>query len=443
MRHLVPLLILVAVLALAVVRLRRRAERGVSDTPTGARAPLVFGVTGLVAQREIRQRLRGRAFRIATVLLLLGVAAAIVIPVATKGKPHPQRVGLVGTSSPALSAAVTAAGASVKADVRIVSESDTSSAESALSAGRIDVALVDGDRLVVKRAAASGDTSQTATFVRALAQALGVDRAVRAAGLTASQQAQLANAKPFPLDALEPARNNTTGRATAVIGLIVLMVMLSQYLSWTLIGVMEEKSSRVVEVLLAALRPLQLLVGKVIGIGVVVFTQAAIVTAVALTLARAVGSDLLHGTAPLVLFASLLWLVLGYAFYCWLYAAAGSMVERQDQVQSLAIPLALPLIAGYVLSLTVVSRGAPPTWFEALAYLPPTAPFAMTTLVGLDAVTWWQFALSAIIAAASVPVMARLAAAVYRRAILRTGRRVRLREIVSERAERRPEYTDS
>jgi ABC-2 type transport system permease protein len=438
MRHLVPVLILVAVVALAVVRLRRRARREVPDPPTGARGRQVLGVTGLVAEREIRQRLRGRAFRIATALLLLGVAAAVVLPVATKGKPHPQRVGVVGTGSPALSAAVAAAGVSVKAEVRIVPESDTGSAERALSAGRIDVVLVDGDRLVVKQAIASGDTSQTATFVRALAQVLGVDRAVRAAGLTASQQAQLSTAKPLPLDALEPARTNTTGRATAVIGLIVLMVMLSQYLSWTLIGVMEEKSSRVVEVLLAAVRPLQLLVGKVIGIGIVVFTQAAIVTAVALALARAVGSDLLHGTAPLVLFASLLWLVLGYAFYCWLYAAAGSMAERQDQVQSLAIPLALPLIAGYVLSLTVVGRGAPPAWFEVLAYLPPTAPFAMTTLVGLDAVTWWQFTLSAIIAAASVPVMARLAATVYRRAILRTGRRVRLREIVSERAERRP-----
>lgn len=392
----------------------------------------VLGIAGLVARREIRQRLRGRVFRVATVMLLLGVAAAIVIPVATKGKPHPQQVGVVGALTPALNAAVLAAGASVKTDVRIVPEGDTSSAENALSAGRIDVSIVDGDRLVVKRAVASGDTSQTATFVLALAQVLGVDRAVQAAGLTATQRAQLAGAKPLPVTALEPAPTNTAGRATGVFGLIALMLMLSQYLTWTLIGVMEEKSSRVVEVLLAAVRPLQLLGGKVIGIGVVVFAQAAIVAAVALALARAVGSNLLHGTAPLVLFAALLWLVLGYAFYCWLYAAAGSMAERQDQVQSLALPLALPLIAGYVLSISVLSHGSPPpTWFEVLAYLPPTAPFVMTALVGLDAVSWWQFALSAGITAASTPVMARLAASVYRRAILRTGRRVRLREVMS------------
>jgi ABC-2 type transport system permease protein len=78
-----------------------------------------------------------------------------------------------------------------------------------------------------------------------------------------------------------------------------------------------------------------------------------------------------------------------------------------------------------------------PTYFEVLAYLPPTAPFAMTTLVGLGSVTWWQFTLSALITLASVAAVARLAATVYRRAILRTGRRVRLREVVSDQAPRR------
>jgi ABC-2 type transport system permease protein len=201
---------------------------------------------------------------------------------------------------------------------------------------------------------------------------------------------------------------------------------------------MEEKSSRVVEVLLAAVRPLQLMTGKEIGIGVVVFAQAAVVAAFALALGRAVGSDLLRGSAPLVLLATLMWLLLGYALYSWLYAAAGSMAERQDQVQSLAIPLAAPIIAAYVLSITVLSAGnPPPTYLKVLAYLPPTAPFAMTTLVGLGSVTWWQFTLSALITLASVAAVARLAATVYRRAILRTGRRVRLREVVSDQAPRR------
>jgi ABC-type Na+ efflux pump permease subunit len=87
------------------------------------------------------------------------------------------------------------------------------------------------------------------------------------------------------------------------------------------------------------------------------------------------------------------------------------------------------------LSITVVGAGnPPPTYLEVLAFLPPTAPFAMTTLVGLGSVTWWQFTLSASVTVASAAALARLAATVYRRAILRTGRRVRFREIVSDRA---------
>ncbi len=446
MKHFLPVVILAVVLVFVAVRLRQRGRIGgmgsllVRRRKSGraGEGPPLLGVVGLVANREIRQRLRGRIFRVATVLLLLGVAAAVVIPAETKGKSQAVQVGVVGQSPPSLGPAITSAATSVGADVHVVTETDTASAEDALQSGHLDVAVVDGERLIVKRAPSSDDTSQTATFARALAEILGAHQAMQAAGLTPSQQAQLAGAAPLQISALHPARITTTGRTTAVIGLIIMMIMLTQYLTWTLVGVMEEKSSRVVEVLLATVRPLQLIAGKVIGIGVVVFAQTAAVAAFALVLGRAVGSDLLRGSAPLVLLATLLWLLLGYAFYSWLYAAAGSMAERQDQVQSLAIPLAAPIIAAYILSITVLSAGnPPPTYFKVLAYLPPTAPFAMTTLVGLGSVTWWQFTLSALITLASVLVVARLAATVYRRAILRTGRRVRLREIVSDRSPQR------
>ena len=142
-----------------------------------------------------------------------------------------------------------------------------------------------------------------------------------------------------------------------MIGLILMFLMLTQYNTWILMGVMEEKSSRVVEVLLAAVRPIQLLSGKVLGIGLVAFGQAALIVAFALVLGAAVGSDLLHGTAPLVVASTLVWLVLGYAFYCWVYAAAGSMAERQDQVQSLALPLSLPIVFGYIIAITAASSG--------------------------------------------------------------------------------------
>lgn len=139
----------------------------------------------------------------------------------------------------------------------------------------------------------------------------------------------------------------------------------------------------------------------------------------------------MQGTAPLVLLSTLVWLVLGYTFYCWVYAAAGSMAERRDQVQSLIFPLALPIIFGFFMAQTALASGSPSTFFDVLAYLPPTAPFAMPVLVGLGTATWREFAASAALSVLCTIGVARLAASIYRRAILRTGRRVQLREVLS------------
>jgi len=181
-------------------------------------------------------------------------------------------------------------------------------------------------------------------------------------------------------------------------------------------------------------RPIQLLTGKVLGIGLVAFAQAALIVAVALVLSAAVGSSLLHGTGPLVVVTTLLWLVLGYSFYCWVFAAAGSLAQRQDQVQSLAFPLNIPIIFGYIISLTAAASGSPSELIKVLAYLPPTAPFAMPVLVGFGAVTWWEFLASVLISIGGTFAVARLATSIYTRAILRTGKRVRISEVLSRTA---------
>jgi len=196
-------------------------------------------------------------------------------------------------------------------------------------------------------------------------------------------------------------------------------------------GVIEEKSSRVIEVLLSTMRPSKLLAGKVIGIGTVAFLQSALIVAVALGLGAAVGSTLLHGSSPLDVLDILLWLVLGYAFYCWVYAAGGSLADRQSQVQSLAFPLQLPVLFGYIVSLTSLGSSQASTLMKVLAYLPPTAPFAMPTLVALGQATWWEAGISFLIMIAGIVLVSRVASFVYYRAILRTGGRVRLRQVFS------------
>jgi ABC-2 type transport system permease protein len=392
----------------------------------------VFGDVGLVAQREVRERIRGRVFQVGTAIMLLAVVAAIVIPVLTRSKSQPERVGVVGALSPSVRTTVEAAAKAIGTTMTFVSEPDQPAADADLRSGEADLVIVDAKQVVVATAISAGDTSTNAQLAGAAAETLGRAAAFEAAGLTAAQADGITNARPVPLVGLRPAptEHHKPSPATAVT-IILVFLMLSQYSTWILTGVVEEKTSRVVEVLLAALRPAQLLAGKVLGIGLVAAAQASALVAVALGLSEAVGSDLLHATGPLTVLVGLLWLVLGYAFYCWVYAAAGSTVERQEQVQSIAFPLMIPAVVGYVVSVAAASSGTASTFVTVLAYLPPTAPFAMPTLVGLGAATWWEFSISVALSIASTIAIARVATSIYRRAILRTGRRVRIRELMS------------
>lgn len=97
----------------------------------------------------------------------------------------------------------------------------------------------------------------------------------------------------------------------------------------------------------------------------------------------------------------------------------------------MALPLSIPILVAYVFSITVASTGRPDLLFKVLAYLPPTAPFCMTVLVGLHQAKWWEFAASALISVAATVGMAIFAARIYRRAVLRTGGRVKIRELVA------------
>jgi ABC-2 type transport system permease protein len=429
----VPIILAAIAVVLLVSLGLRRKSRGRSLRPGGLTRGLrnrrLLGDTGLVAEREIRERVRGRVFGVVTLILFAVVAAAVVIPTIHTGTTTRQKVGVVA-GSPALDEELQKLAGAVGLPVELVREPDLSAARAGLSAGGLTMVVDAGGNILVEDPLSDTDTSTGSRYVRAVATALGTEQAFAQAGLTPQQAAAVAEAKPWPVESVHPGKKaTTTEEATALIGIVLIFIILTQYLTWTLMGVMEEKASRVVEVLLATVRPVQLLAGKVVGIGAVALLQAVSLVAFALVLAEVVGSNLAHGTAPLVVAATLVWLVLGYAFYSWLYAAAGSLAERQDQVQSLALPLSAPLILGYIVCLTGVSSGNASLLVKVLAYLPPTAPFAMPTLVGFGEATWWQFLLSVVVSVVCTVLVARVAARVYRTAVLRTGGRVRLRDL--------------
>lgn len=379
--------------------------------------------------RELRERLRSRFYIVGTIFILVVVAAAIIIPVVKHSHSSTTKVsiGVVGELSSANRSWVLTTARSGGVSVRFVTEPDLAHVRTGLAAGRIDFAVVNSREMVVNTRFSPSDGSTPAVVANAVATRLGEELALSDARVSARQASILAHAAPVPFVAMH--QGTTRGvNATSLIGVILIFIMLSQYNTWILIGVMEEKSSRVIEVLLSTVRPIRLLSGKVLGIGLAALLQASVVVAFALILSKVVGSHLLNGTGPLELVTTLVWLVLGYALYCWVYAAAGSLAERQDQVQSLALPLSIPMIVGYIVALTSVSTLHPSLVLKIFAFIPLTAPFAVPVMVGFGALSWWQFAISVSITLVSTLALARLATGIYRRAILRTGARVRLRE---------------
>jgi ABC-2 type transport system permease protein len=385
----------------------------------------------LVARREVRERLRTKSFKVTTIISLVAVAAAIIVPHALSSTERPTLVvGLVGELPAVVTPAVagTAAGTGVK--VRTVAVPDRSEAEAELRRGTLAVAVT-GDAVIVKRAFADSDTSSRARLSRAVASVVGLQRALAANGIDLNAAQRALSTPPLPIQGLE-ARTPTHGaqRATALFGSILLYVFLSLYGTWILMGVVEEKTSRVVEILLATLRPRQLLAGKVLGIGAVALVQGLSIVATALVCAAFTGSNYLKGANVSLLAQTLAWFLLGFAFYAMLYAAAGSLVSRQEEAQNAAFPVTLPLLVAYITAFTTLAANAGNPFLTVLSFLPPTAPISMPTRVAVGAAGPTDVAIAVAVMLVAIVALANVAAKVYAGAILRTGKKATWREVL-------------
>ena len=391
-------------------------------------------LTAIVAQREIRQRGRSRAFAVSTVVLLLVVAAGVTIPAILAHHAKPQRVGIVGGPVAAMTEIVREAGRFSGNDVTVIPEPGVAQAEAALRSGQLDVVLVNDTEVVVKQVALAGGSGSGGTLPNAIADVAGLSKL-----LGQLPPGAAAGGVSLPVRGLTPPSASLSRRLTGLFTVVLVWVLISAYGGQIAMGVGEEKSNRIVEVILASVRPLQLLVGKVTGIGVLALAQAALMVATFLGLGAAVGSDLVHGAAPGIVITGAVFLVLGYAFYCTAFAAAGSLVSRQSDVGTVILPVQLPLIVAYALSYTVIYANGANAFYRVLGFLPPTAPVAMPVLYAAGDVPGWQAGVSAALVAVGTMWMARTAATIYGRSILRTGSRVRLRQVLARGARHRGE----
>jgi len=388
-----------------------------------------FELTWLVALRELRQGARARSFRIVTVVLVLAVAAAVAIPAIVHGHRTVQKVGIVGGSSTAMTRTVQTAARIAGATVKVIRVSDLATARAQLRSGTLSAVLASDRAVLVKQAPSAGNASSGSSLAGALAQVGGLSRlfALVPAG---SAAAAISHGVSLPILGLKPPLANLTSRLTGLSIAIVIYIIILIYGGRITVGVSEEKSSRVIEVLLAAVRPAQLLLGKVLGMGILALAQVAAIVITYVVLGLAVGSGLMHGASAEVLGVGAMWILLGYAFYCTAYAAAGSLIDRQSDAYNASLPVQLPLIVAYMLSFTVLYADSVYGFYWFLAFFPPTAPISMTVLVAVGVARPWQIALSALICLAATAGMAWVAGTIYGRAILHTGGRLKLRQVL-------------
>ncbi len=382
-----------------------------------------FAVVWLVAGRELRQGTRARSFRVVTALLVLSVAAAVLIPAALRGHETMEKVGIVGGSKPAATDTVQTAARIAGVEVQAVSFTDLSSAEAQLRAGTLAAVLVGGREVLVARAPAAGTTASGASLSGALALAGGLARLSAAVPAGA-----LSHGVSLPIRGLKPPLTTLSVRLTGLAMTLAIYIIILIYGSRITVGVSEEKSSRVVEVLLAAVRPSQLLFGKVLGLGILALAQAVAILVTFVALGALVGSSLIHSASLAVVAAGALWIVVGYAFYCTAYAAAGSLVGKPSDAYNASLPVQLPLILSYILTVTVLYGSSVSAFYWFLAFFPPTAPISMTVLVAVGVAHPWQVALSVLLCVAATVGMAWVAGSIYGRAILHSGARLKWRQ---------------
>jgi ABC-2 type transport system permease protein len=380
----------------------------------------------VIAAREFTTRIRTRVFAISTVLVLVGVGAYILLQayVFNKSTTTSLNVGFVGAAQ-SIAAPVRAEAAAFGEIITVHPYTSVAAGKADVQSGTID-ALVSGSGAGTTVAVQSGVDPTLQTVLNDAARGQVLDEYLTQHGLPPSDvDGQLA----FSVSVNELSPVDAARVEQIVIGLLVagtLYITLLAYGQFVAAGVIEEKSNRIVEILLATVRPWQLMLGKIIGIGLVALVQVVLVAGVALVLATFTNLVSIPTLSVDVVVSGVVWFVLGYLMYALLFAAAGSMVSRQEDVTSVALPVILVLVAAWIIALTVAAPDPGSTATTVFSFIPLFSPVIMPVRIAAGVAPFWQVAISVVLVIATIYVLAALAGRIYRNSVLRVGGRVKL-----------------
>lgn len=382
----------------------------------------------LVMIREISTRLRSKAFKITTaanLIVVVGLALTFSLIDATGSS---DAVGFTPQAQPlAAPLASVAEAVGEKVDTSTV---DEATGERQVRDGTLDALVTgapDGFQVVVRRGLSSGLHDAFSVLARQIALD---NEIVRLGGDPTAVNAAVDAAASVDVRSLEPAREHEGARLALmlIVGILVYMSIVI-YGQMVAQGVVEEKASRVVELLLTTIRPWQLMLGKVLGIGLVGLLQ------VLLTVLVGVGAGLALDTftfpaslATSTAIWAVVWYLLGFLVYAFVFAALGALVSRQEDVAGVTAPALIAIIVPYVLGVSVLPSDPENGLVAILSLIPFFSPLIMPMRVALDVAPLWQSLVAVGLTVLLIAVLVWFSGRVYHNAVLRMGSRTKLKE---------------
>lgn len=380
--------------------------------------------TRLVAGRAISDAVASRSWRTVTVLMLLLGIALVVVPRLVGGGPPVYILAAVQGTDPQVTQSLQAAGEAAGFGVEITTVPDAAAAQAAVRDGDADAGLVpspDGGTLYVP---VNGSGAFPALVTQSVL-AQSINRSLLDAGLT---QAEINTIQSVPPPAQIAVGTGTDEGRTWVGYVVGFVLYLALILTGTAIAtaVAVEKSTRISEVLLAVLRPSQLLVGTVAGVGLLSLLQIALLGVPAIVSLQQ--GDFLPSAATGDVALAVVWFVLGILLYAFVFAALATLVEKVTEIGAVTTPVNIVLIGSFLLGVSV-GLNDPNGWASVTASLVPfSAPMVMPIRWASGLVPGWQLVLSMGLTAATAVLLAAVASRIYARGLTMAGGRLKLRE---------------
>ena len=448
-------------------------QRAVAVSSSGAAAQNTLRNIRLIIGREYKNRVTQRSFIITSIILLVIVFLAAFIPTIVQfvqsitAPPSSQTQVVVvndagtvaGLNETMLTSYIssqlngTTTGSLAPYAISSQPQARLRNLQSQVKHGKLDILLVldrsaQGNLQFLYDTNADPNNDSSLTSIQALAQQLTVLDTAHRLGLTPSQTTRLFAPPSLTMvytqqgQSTRPTDQIIAGYLLAVAGAVLIVIFVPMYANIVAAGVAEEKSSRVMEILVTAATPFQLLAGKIVGIGAACLTQMTSLVVVGIVVlllqtplqatlfgANAGGfSQYLTGVSIPFYLLFLIYILLAFFLYATLYGGLSALVKRQDEVQNATMLPGLLLLTGWLLFyLAVASPNAP--WTKVLSYIPFWTPTTMLMRIGVGSATWWEIAITIMIMIVSIFVCAIFAARIYRYGVLMYGQKPSMRQL--------------